>query len=92
MIAESRKKGLIQAVLDEVIDPYNIDNYPKVKVGDNVDVIRGSLTGYSGTITFLSPDKTLADVEFENGRVGRVGVGFLKKKTKKKKSKKGKKK
>lgn len=80
-----RNEFLIAAILDEVALKEDEKKTPNIKEGDYVEITKGAMTGYTGEVTFLSPCGTLADVKFENGRVGRVSTYHLQKTKKKQK-------
>lgn len=81
---KDRVEQFISSILDEVITESKDKSYTPKK-GDHVTVVRGAMTGESGTVTYVIPGHTMADVEFDSGKKARVSAGHLKKSTSEKK-------
>lgn len=82
---QERVESLITAVIDEAF--LSETKVTTIKKGDSVKVTRGALTGEEGEVTYVSPCKTLADVKFVSGKVGRVSMFHLTKASKAEKKK-----
>ena len=81
-MSNKRANDLVAAVLDEVITEAKKDKSYEPKVKDCVCIVRGAMTGMEGDVTYIDPSKTLADIKFSNGQVGRVSTRHLQKKAK----------
>lgn len=83
---DKRVENFVTAILDEVITEGKSTKSEivyKPTIDDYVFVNRGALTGESGTVKYVTPCKTMMDVQFDSGKYARVAIALCSKQKKK---------